>query len=72
MALRFTRAEVDAFRAAMLKNPGVLEMQIADQRYKFDSMEAMQKRYEFMEAHVDDTRGGSSSITRFAATRKGV
>lgn len=70
MAVTFTQAEIDAFKAAMLKNPGVLEMDIGDKHYKFDTMQAMREHLAYMELHID-TRT-SSTVTRYATTSKGV
>lgn len=69
MAVTFTQAEVDAFKAALLKNPGVLEMDIGDRHYKFEDLEAMRNHLAFIERNVDT--GGAGRV-RYAATSKGL
>lgn len=69
MPLTFTQAEVDAFKAAMLKNPGVTEMWIGDKRYKFDTLKGMREQLAYMERNVV---GGQPGATRYAATSKGL
>lgn len=69
MPLTFTQAEVDAFKAAMLKNPGVTEMWIADKRYKFDTLKAMREHLAYMARNVE---GGQPGAVRYAATSSGL
>ena len=66
----FSQTEINAFRSAMLKNPGVLEMDIADRHYKFDTMQAMREQLSYMELNVDT--GVNATRTRYASTSKGV
>lgn len=68
MPATFSQAEIDAFRTAMLKNPGVLEMRIADRLYKFESMKAMAEHLAYMERNIT---GGSTGGVRYAKTSKG-
>lgn len=69
MPLTFTQAEVDAFKAAMLKNPGVLEMDIADRHYKFDTLQAMREHLAYMERNLST---GAPGRIRYGATSKGL
>jgi hypothetical protein len=69
MPVTFTQAEVDGFKAAMLKNPGVTEMYIGDKRYKFDTLKAMREHLAYMERNVV---GGQAGRTRYGATSKGL
>jgi hypothetical protein len=68
MAATFSATEIDAFRTAMLKNPGVLELRIGDRMYKFESMKAMEERLAYMERNI---AGGATGGTRYASTSKG-
>lgn len=68
--ITFTQAEIDAFRASMLQNPGVLEMRIGDRQYKFDTMQAMEDRLAYMTRHLDT--GANATKTRYGATSKGA
>lgn len=70
MAVTFTQAEVDAFKAAMLKNPGVLEMDIGDKHYKFDTLQAMREQLAYMERNLDSAT--AAPRTRYGATSKGL
>lgn len=72
MALTFTQSEIDAFKAAMLANPGVLEMDIGDKHYKFDTLKGMREQLAYMESNLDVGDGVVASRTRYAATSKGV
>lgn len=67
--MTFSQPEVDAFRAAMLKNPGVLEMRIGDRLYKFEGLKAMEEHLAYMQRNI---AGGQTGRTRYAATCKGV
>jgi hypothetical protein len=69
MPLTFTQAEIDAFKEAMLKNPGVLEMDIGDKHYRFENLQAMREQLAYMERNV---AGGQAGRTRYAATSKGL
>jgi len=66
----YSQAEIDAFKAAMLKNPGVLEMDIADRHYKFSSLEEMRAQLADMERHSDSAT--APPRTRYGATSKGL
>lgn len=68
MAVTFSQADVDAFKAAMLKNPGVLEMRIADQLYKFSSLKEMEERLAYMQRNIDT---GTAGRIRYVSTSKG-
>lgn len=69
MAVTFTQSEVDAFKAAMLKNPGVLEMWIGDKHYKFEDLEAMRNHLAYMERNIET---GQTGRVRYGATGKGL
>jgi hypothetical protein len=68
MAVTFTQAEVDAFKAALLKNPGVLEMDIGDRHYKFASLKEMEERLAYMQRNI---AGGAAGRIRYVSTSKG-
>lgn len=68
MAATFSQAEIDAFRAAMLKNPGVLEMRIGDRWYKFSTLQEMEHHLAYMQRNLST---GSIGGGRYATTRKG-
>lgn len=68
-SVTFSQAEIDAFRAAMLKNPGVLKMQIADRVYEFESLKARAEFLAYMQRNIES---GATGGTRYAATSKGV
>jgi hypothetical protein len=69
MAVTFSQTDVDAFKAAMLKNPGVTEMSVGDKRYKFGTLKEMREHLAYMERNVE---GGQMGKTRYAATSKGL
>jgi hypothetical protein len=69
MAVTFTQGEIDAFRTAMLNNPGVLEMDIGDKHYKFESLEAMRLQLAYMERNISSPPAGT---TRYGAMSKGL
>lgn len=71
MPITFSQAEIDAFKEAMLKNPGVLEMDIGDKHYRFETLEGMREQLAYMERNLD-TGAGIPSSMRFAATSKGL
>lgn len=68
MAVTFSQAEVDAFKAAVLKNPGVLEMRIGDRLYKFSTLKEMEERLAYMQRNIDT---GAAGRIRYASTNKG-
>lgn len=68
MAATFSAAEIDAFRTAMLKNPGVLEMRIGDRLYRFESSKAMEDHLAYMQRNI---AGGAAGGVRYASTSKG-
>jgi len=65
----FSQAEIDAFRTAMLNNPGVLEMDIGDKHYKFESLEAMRLQLAYMERNISSPPSGT---TRYGGFSKGL
>lgn len=67
----FSSAEVDAFRTAMLLNPGVLEMRLGDRSYKFATLKEMQERLAFMQRNVAASATTASGAVRYAQTSKG-
>ena len=69
MAVTFSQADIDAFKAAMLKNPGVTEMWLGDRHYKFDTLEAMRAHLAYMERNISPTQTGR---TRYGASSKGL
>jgi hypothetical protein len=69
MPVTFTQAEIDAFKAAMLKNPGVTEMWLGDRHYKFDTLEAMREHLAYMERTLDT---GQTGRIRYGASSKGL
>lgn len=69
MAATFSPTEIDAFRTAMLKNPGVMELRIGDRLYKFSTLKEMEERLAYMQRNVDS---GQAGRTRYASTCKGV
>jgi hypothetical protein len=68
MAATFSQTEIDTFRAAMLKNPGVLEMRIGDRLYRFATLKEMEAHLAYMQRNVDS---GAAGGTRYASTSKG-
>lgn len=68
MAETFSQAEVDAFRAAMLKNPGVMEMRIGDRLYKFSTLKEMREQLAYMQRNLT---GGAAGGIRYVSTSKG-
>jgi len=64
-------AELAAVRAFMRTNPGVLEMQYGDKRYKFESLGEIRAHVAWLERRVVIASGANGSI-RYAATSKGV
>jgi hypothetical protein len=71
MAVTFSQAEVDAFKAAMLKNPGVLEMRIGDRLYKFSTLKEMEERLAYMQRNLAPDPTAPSGAVRYASTSKG-
>lgn len=69
MAVTFSQSEIDAFRTAMLTNPGVLEMWIADKHYKFSSLTEMREQLAYMERNIESA--ATTSGVRYASTGKG-
>lgn len=69
MAVTFSQAEVAAFRTFMLTNQGVLEMDIGDKHYKFESLKAQRDHLVFMESNIESR---TTPRTRYAQTSKGV
>jgi hypothetical protein len=67
MAATFSQTEIDTFRAAMLKNPGVLEMRIGDRLYRFSTLKEMEAHLAYMQRNIDSGASG----TRYASTSKG-
>jgi hypothetical protein len=73
MAVVFSQDEIDAFRTAMLANPGVLEMTIGDKSYRFADLKAMREHLAFMESNLEATElDVVVPRTRYAATTKGL
>lgn len=70
MAVTFTQAEIDAFRAAMLANPGVTRLKIGDRETEFGSLKELREQLEYMERHLDT--GANTTRTRYGATSKGT
>lgn len=68
MAVTFTQAQIDAFVDAMNKNPGVLEMRIADQLYKFETLQQKREHLAYMQRNI--ATGATGSI-RYVTTDKG-
>lgn len=68
MAATFSQTEIDAFRTAMLTNPGVLELRIGDRLYKFEGTKAMEEHLAYMQRNI---AGGSTGGVRYASTSKG-
>lgn len=68
MAVTFSQSEIDAFRDAMLKNPGVMEMRIGDRLYKFSTLQEKREHLSYMERNLDT---GQSGGVRYASTSKG-
>lgn len=66
----FSQDEIDAFRTAMLINPGILEMAIADKHYRFTDLKAMRDHLAWMERSLDAEI--PVPRTRYARTNKGL
>lgn len=64
----FSDAEISAFKTFMLSNPGVLEMEYGDKRYKFSSLKEQQEHLAFMERR---RASGHTGGVRYAVTSKG-
>lgn len=68
-AVTFTQAEIAAFKAAMLANPGVLQMTLDGRSYTFETLQDKAEFLAYMQRNLDT---GSTGKTRYGATSKGV
>jgi hypothetical protein len=67
----FTQDQIDAFKTAMLKNPGVLEIRFGDQLYKFATLKDRADHLAYMQRNLAGTDPVRSGSVRYAQTSKG-
>jgi hypothetical protein len=70
VAITYTQAQIDAFKAALLDRSGAQQVTFGDQSMTFASLEEAKKFLAYMERNL--TTNVSTSRTRYAAFTKGV
>ncbi len=70
MAVTFTQAEVDAYRAFMLNNQGIQRMSFGGRHYEFAPLKEMREQLAYMQRNLDTA--SEAGRVRYAATSKGV
>ncbi len=66
--MAWTQADIDLLKQAIVDRKGARSIAFSDQVVTFDSLEDMLKLLAWMQREVS----GPSSVTRYAATSKGV